>query len=669
MFERIKGEETTVRMKKILRGLLLLPLLISAQTDHLVFTEVVLQPSSGEYLRIDNPTAQAIDLGDYYLSDAADPTNGKYYYKIAEGTDYWSGSSTDFLVRFPDQSIAAGASLIVSMGTAANYEATYGTAPDLSIKEDFREAVAGDNTVGAAPLYLDNVAEMLILFKWDGSSATVQDVDYLLWGDNSFAVDKSSVAGYSADTPSASQSFAAVHLDGEKLIRSGNNEGSETSSGGNGITGHDETSEDFANTWIVADLTVDVPEISGVSFNPDDPSPADDIIVSATVTDAIGLSSVSLHYFITDTTILAMSSTGGDEYSAVIPATGSETTIGFFIVAENSSGITKTSSTVGITVVEPPEPLTIATVRQNVDDYIGQEVSFNAIVSMGSGILRNDRTSMYIQDHSGYGINMNQSALLSPPLLRGDSISVTGTVDVYEGSLGDVTVQLSNFTYTFLASNRPVPNVQNIEVFQLNTLQYEGSLVTISGIVTSRSDGIGGGSNIVVEDATGATTVRVWDTTNMLSDARADSLMQPGNNIEITGIGGSYSSEAQLMPGYPEDVQEQLEGEPGSGETQLSVAPYPFVPQLGERIRYDYSFPASSRITLRIFDASGHFVTTLFDDYRALALEKTGYWNGRNEINALVPPGTYIMHLETINRETGEVLHDMAPVVVGTRLK
>jgi len=64
---------------------------------------------------------------------------------------------------------------------------------------------------------------------------------------------------------------------------------------------------------------------------------------------------------------------------------------------------------------------------------------------------------------------------------------------------------------------------------------------------------------------------------------------------------------------------------------------------------------------------SGHIITTLFEDYRSLSLEVTKTWNGRNEIYQLVTPGTYIMHLETVNRSTGEILTDMAPVVIGSR--
>ena len=170
-----------------------------------------------------------------------------------------------------------------------------------------------------------------------------------------------------------------------------------------------------------------------------------------------------------------------------------------------------------------------------------------------------------------------------------------------------------------------------------------------------------------LEDADGLLTIRIWDTTHLLDDPTADSLLQVGNIVQVFGIASNYNGDGQLLAAYANDVQAYQEGEDSDGGTSLSVAPYPFVPKLGENIQYIYRFPANSRVTLRIFDLSGHLVTTLFEDYRSLSLEFTKTWDGRDELHQLVLPGTYIMHLETVNRTTGEILNDMAPVVIGSR--
>ncbi len=644
---------------------------LAMAVDHLLINEIVLQPSAGEYIRITNPSSSAINLSDYYLTDATDTTTGKYYYNLPSGADYWSGGSTDFIARFPDTTISAGGSLILGLGRTIDYVTTYGSSPHLSLKDDMLNAVDGVTTIGGSPnVKLDNVAETLVLFSWDGTSTTVKDVEYLIWGtDNASAgvymLDKSGVAGYLADTPVTSQSYMTTHTDGFKLIRN-SLEGTETSSGGNGITGHDETSENLADTWSVVDLTIVKPTISNIVATPSDPETTEDIIITADVTDASGLSTVTLTYTFPSATgsptSVAMTATGANSYTVTIPATNAAGTMAYYIVAVNTSSLFRTSAIKGITIADPPPPVTIQTIRDNFSSYSGTIVNLNVVVAIGSGITRTDRTEAYVQDESGYGIVLSATGLLNPALVQGDSINLVGEVSEYNG-----TKQIINFSSTSLATGRPVPGIRTITSAELAADANQGSFVKVWGAVQSRSDGVGGGSNVGLEDADGLLTVRIWDTTHLLDDPTADSLLQVGNLVQVFGIASQYNGDGQLLAAYASDIQPYQEGEDSEGGTSLTVAPYPFVPQLAEKIQYTYKFPANSRVTLRIFDMSGHIVTTLFEDYRSLALEVTKTWNGRNEIYQVVAPGTYIMHLETVNRATGEILTDMAPVVIGSR--
>ena len=245
--------------------------IVFGEADHLIFSEIVLTPSEGEYVEITNPTTNNVDLSDYYLTDATDTGSEKVYHKLSSGVDYWSGSSSDFICRFPSgYSLPAGGSIKVSLRDNNSYVSTYAESADLSLDDDMLDAVAGESTKGntAAPK-LHNTSETLVLFYWDGTSSTVKDVDYLLWGDNSFAIDKSGASGYQSDTPVSAQSYMSVHTTNEKLIRVESlGEGTETQTGGNGITGHDETSEPLAETWITASLISSKPDISGLSLTP-----------------------------------------------------------------------------------------------------------------------------------------------------------------------------------------------------------------------------------------------------------------------------------------------------------------------------------------------------------------------------------------------------------------
>ena len=157
-------------------------------------------------------------------------------------------------------------------------------------------------------------------------------------------------------------------------------------------------------------------------------------------------------------------------------------------------------------------------------------------------------------------------------------------------------------------------------------------LYKFGGKIISRSDpfGTNTGANISIQDASGeVTTVRIWNSTNILFNEdmqlinnELDSLMQVGNVIQVSGIGGEYSGASQIQPAYASDIIEKLEGQTGNFDATLSVSPHPFIPQIGEVIKYSYSFPSDARIKLRVFDTAGRLITTLYDEYRGISFTR-----------------------------------------------
>ena len=273
--------------------------LLLGQLNHIIISEVVITPSDGEYVEINNPTSSAVDLSNYYLTDATNVSSNKFYYNLPSGENFWSESSSDFVCRFPSgYTIQSGSSIKISLRSNNLYQNTYGDTADLALDGSMLNVLEGANTKGNAGLpKLSNSSEPLILFYWDGSSAVIKDVDYLMWGNNSYAIDKSGVSGYLADTPVQNQSFMPVHATNEKLVRlDKSSEGEETQTGGNGITGHNETSEPLSNTWIVASLTSSKPEISNLTLSPSNPFIDDELKFEVNVTDDEGISSVTLRY-------------------------------------------------------------------------------------------------------------------------------------------------------------------------------------------------------------------------------------------------------------------------------------------------------------------------------------------------------------------------------------
>jgi hypothetical protein len=225
---------------------------------HLLLTEVMVL--GAEFVEIHNPTPAAIDLSDYYLWDAT--FTNFYYWNIASRP---SIHTTDFLARFPaGASIGPGETRVMAVGAAAGFQTAYGRAADYGLQPepadsvpDMRAPYAG--AIGATAS-LSNSGEVMVLFHWDGESARVQDVDYLVWGDKAAASDKTGVTvggeAYLPDTPIADQqALAAPPPTGHSYQRVDLTEGDETLAGGNGLTGHDETSEDVTRTWRTAPPT------------------------------------------------------------------------------------------------------------------------------------------------------------------------------------------------------------------------------------------------------------------------------------------------------------------------------------------------------------------------------------------------------------------------------
>lgn len=647
-----------------------------SQVDHLLISEIVLQPSDGEYIKIVNPTSSAVDLSNYYLTDATDTTNKKYYYNLPSAANYWSGSGSDFIVRFPAGfTMPANSEIVITTRTKAIFQTQYGFLPDLALREDMRPAIAGSDSIRKTVTdLLSNSQETLVLFYWDGITATVADVDYILWGGRQCAVNKTGVSSYNPDTPIAQQKFITnIPTTGQKLQRIGD-EGGEVTTGGNGLTGHDETSEDFIQTWRVVAITNTKPKISNVTVSPPAPTEEDRITITTTVTDDSSVASVVLRSrFKGVWNSYTMQTVGTNIYQVQLGPFNAIDTLYYRIVATDITNLKDSTNLAAVYIKAKPEVINIATIRNNWATWKGETVTLKGVVTIGSNILRTDRTSAYFQDYTGKGLNLYDASITN--LNRGDSVEVTGKLDEY-GGVYELTGFASN--YKVLARNIPIAKIHQVSINDLNSgvSTWEGSLVEVVGTVAERADNVGGGTNVVIEDIYGRITLRIWNTTGALFNSlgqlvnpQLDSLLQVGKKLRIKAVGGVYSGAAQLLLGYADDVELYVEGEPGQEKVSLKVVPYPFVPQLGEVLKYTYEYPSDSRVILRVYDQAGRFITTLIDQYYAVSWHRDAYWNGRNEINELVPPGTYLFYYEVTNRTTGKTSVKIAPAVVGVKLK
>ncbi len=212
--------------------------------EHLLLTEVALTPTGAEFVEIFNPTAQAVDLSHYYLS------NHGNYFKLPAGAPVLP--SGHFVVQFKaGASLAANGVITLATGSAAAFQTAYGAAPTYSITDATVTKTAGTGTPS-----LTDTGTVVVLFQWDGAAPLVKDVDIMIAGMPTAAsalVDKSGVTqgggtyAMDADTIAAQASRPGAGVSTKRILRE---TGHETQQGtGNGITGHDETSEHTDVTW------------------------------------------------------------------------------------------------------------------------------------------------------------------------------------------------------------------------------------------------------------------------------------------------------------------------------------------------------------------------------------------------------------------------------------
>jgi hypothetical protein len=207
-----------------------------------LLSELTVTPATGEFIELYNPGPRDATLELVHLADYPS------YHLISSGGG--KPSSTDFRVRFPKGAmIPAGGFVVVAVGSASAFMSTYGRAPDFDLDplDPLAPAMLGEYGLKSG---LTNSNEMVVAFAYTSSMPRVYDIDYILYGSATNAVDKTDVAGYLPDTPASAQSFAkAPETVGRSLSRCSLSEGMERRSEGNGLLGHDETSEDHALTW------------------------------------------------------------------------------------------------------------------------------------------------------------------------------------------------------------------------------------------------------------------------------------------------------------------------------------------------------------------------------------------------------------------------------------
>ncbi len=208
---------------------------------NLLLSELQVFDTAVQYIEYYNPTPQTVTLENTYLADY------NTYYEITQGTVTLDPS--DFLVKFPDGATMGGNGYgVVMLGDGTTFQTAHGFPPDfdLSPADTVSTAMSGTYTPMSR---VGPLEEMVVMFVWDGSAPRVYDIDYLVFGNTALGMDKSSVVGYAMETSPVMQSLMPPTFTGRSYQRCDFSEGTERKNSGNGLSGHDETSENLFDTF------------------------------------------------------------------------------------------------------------------------------------------------------------------------------------------------------------------------------------------------------------------------------------------------------------------------------------------------------------------------------------------------------------------------------------
>jgi hypothetical protein len=535
----------------------------SAQTaEKLLLSQVEVLGS--EYFVIKNTGSGTVDLSDYYVTDATFPGGNQYYYNLPDpALPIGGGGFNDFVARFPaGATIAPGESLSVSVSGSDDFRSAYGQDPNFELFEDgaapdnvpdMRDARPGSINQSTPPT-LSNNGEILILFYWNGNTNLVTDIDYVVWGDKAEAVDKTgitiSVSGltgptsYQPDTPIANQAVTLVATPTDAFLRVDDSEGTQISTGSNGVNGRDETSENLNVTFVQG--APDPPGMAPVDVTPP-------TLVSAS--GSAGTNSVEVVFS------EALGAGAGTSANYLVFPQGNEA--GAFTTDAASLDVDTVTLTLGGTL----QPLTTYVVRvNNVEDEAGNAIAADSEIDFttgAGGVFGVTGVFQFGADYVGVAFSKAVGTAtatdianygFSPPLtIDGITIQENGqtavlhtasplptstaysvTVSGVQSGTGESLAGTGPFSMTTAAAT-----VLNIRTVQENYATYTGTTISVVGEVYIPAGSRGGTPSAFIQDGSGR-GINLFGG-NLLPDVNAI-----GNVVVVTGTADAYFTTREI---------------------------------------------------------------------------------------------------------------------------
>jgi hypothetical protein len=280
---------------------------------------------------------------------------------------------------------------------------------------------------------------------------------------------------------------------------------------------------------------------------------------------------------------------------------------------------------------------------------LGQQVTIKGLATVATGTLSTVDNDIFMQDATG-GVNVYKRTTQIPAVAVGDSLSVTGFVDQYNGL---TRITSPTITVVTPGAGSTVPRLLTTNEIAATGETYEGSLVTVHGCLITGGTWPGAGSDgsVTIDDGTGGCTMFIDKDTNI------DGTAQPDGRIDVVGVLTQYDNSLPYTSGYrivPRSTAD-ITTAPGAGVPPVAagdlfrLAPNPARGQ----VRVDLGGAVQSPVVVRFYSASGR----LLDEVAPAAGADHIDWRGVDSRGNALPGGIYFVVVRSGSRqETAKVI-------------
>jgi len=327
-----------------------------------------------------------------------------------------------------------------------------------------------------------------------------------------------------------------------------------------------------------------------------------------------------------------------------------------------------------LTGVAGAQPTSIQQIQMNPASF--GTVTIEGVVTVGVGKLQATRLQAYVQDESGYGIEIFRNTASSSDrtnFVRGNRVRVTGPVTNYSTTHA-VTTEIDSPPTVVLLGTDSLPNAPLLTVPQTaDSIHWEGAFFSVEGSITgSYNPGFA-----ILWDLRDASTETISVKVPTTAALPAD-IIQLGRSYRIRGIGEQYDGHIEIDLLYTEDITSISDSDTTShpdttlplistDNLQVMTDSTTFIPTQGEQFKVHVAIRGNWRYLVKVFDMSGNPQRTLLD---LTVTDSCGFlWDGKDQYGNLLPAGAYVIAIEVTNSTTGEVRRVRKPAVLAYILK